>query len=169
MCCILTITVAAKKAIEHKCFHNFFFILASQGHPISQCNSTGSFQSKTQGLQEESVKHGLARSKHSFGFWFRLAISCAVSSWQFLVIACKFDCNRSISRVSLDFGKTAARWSGVWPPVEGVLTFAPHAKRVSAQSAWFQRQAEWRGVQPSEVRAETSDPALSNVTKLAWN
>ena len=114
------------------------------------------------------VKHGKARSKTSVGLAFLLAISNGVSSWQFFCMGFNLGCNNKTNSVFEDFGQTAARCKGVWPPVVLLFTSAPHASKVSTQDVRFHLQAEWRGVQPSAVSADKSAPKLSKITKLSW-
>ena len=113
------------------------------------------------------MKQGRARSNTSVGLAFLLAMSFGVSSWQFFCMGFILGCNNKISNVSDESGHTAARCSGVCPPVVLLFTSAPQDKRISTQAARFHLLAECRGVQPSAVNADKSAPKLSKMTKLS--
>ncbi|KAF3852093.1 hypothetical protein F7725_005448 [Dissostichus mawsoni] len=63
----------------------------------------------------------------------------------------------------------AARWSAVSPPLVWAFSSAPCFRRKLATLTRLQRQALWRGVQPSWVRGFTFDPAaIKAETASTW-
>ena len=71
--------------------------------------------------------------------------------------------------MSDEFGNTAAKCSGVWLPIVGLLTSEPQFRSIWTQEALFQRHAECKGIQPSSVTAFMSAPDLSKKIRDSRN